>query len=219
MSTASSASAVGPAEPHVVPTRLRRPRDVRLDFFRGLGMFIIFVSHVPHNIWANVIPARFGFSDATEIFVFCSGMASALAFGRMFDESGLIPGLSRIAHRCWQVYWAHIGVFLVSASLLIGADYLLATGGHYLSTSSIAPFFGPDTPMYLVGLLTLSYVPGLFNILPMYLVILALIPFVVWLGRYGRLPVAAFVLSLYAVGTSGIIDFGGDPLAPEVWFF
>ncbi|MDX2259289.1 MAG: OpgC domain-containing protein, partial [Hyphomicrobiaceae bacterium] len=46
-----------------------------------------------------------------------------------------------------------------------------------------------------------------------------LIPFVVWLGRYGRLPVAAFVLSLYAVGTSGIIDFGGDPLAPEVWFF
>ena len=62
-----------------------RPRDPRLDFFRGLGMFIIFIAHLPWNSWALYIPARFGFSDATEIFVFCSGMASAIAFGRIFD--------------------------------------------------------------------------------------------------------------------------------------
>ena len=56
-------------------------RDPRLDFYRGLAMFIILVAHIPVNAWAGWIPARFGFSDATEIFVFCSGMASAIAFG------------------------------------------------------------------------------------------------------------------------------------------
>ncbi len=35
----------------------------------------------PLALW---IPARFGFSDATEMFVFLSGMASAIAFGRLF---------------------------------------------------------------------------------------------------------------------------------------
>ena len=58
------------------PTAARQ-RDPRLDFYRGIAMFIILVAHIPTNAWANWIPARFGFSDATEIFVFCSGMASA----------------------------------------------------------------------------------------------------------------------------------------------
>ncbi len=85
-----------------------RQRDIRLDFFRGIGMFIIFMAHLPFNSWNAFIPARFGFSDATEIFVFCSGMASAIAFGRLFNEQGFALGTSRIAYRCWQGYWVHI---------------------------------------------------------------------------------------------------------------
>src|SRR3546814_8321500 len=56
--------------------RSRQPgvRDPRLDFFRGVAMLIIFVAHVPDNPWAGFIPARFGWSDATEMFVFCSGL-------------------------------------------------------------------------------------------------------------------------------------------------
>jgi hypothetical protein len=88
-------------------------RDPRLDVFRGLAMFIIFIAHTPGNWWVNWIPARFGFSDATEIFVFCSGMASAIAFGAVFERQGLAMGTARILHRAWQVYWAHIGLFLV----------------------------------------------------------------------------------------------------------
>ena len=90
----------------------KRPRDPRLDVFRGVGMLIILVAHIPGNAWADWIPARFGFSDATEIFVFCSGVASALAFGRVFDSAGWALGTARILHRVWQVYWAHIGVFV-----------------------------------------------------------------------------------------------------------
>ncbi len=48
----------------------KRMRDPRLDFFRGLGMFIILIAHIPGNTWLNWIPARFGFSDAADMFVF-----------------------------------------------------------------------------------------------------------------------------------------------------
>ena len=62
-------------------------------------MFIIFIAHVPWNWWTLWIPARFGFSDATEIFVFCSGMASALAFGKTFDVYGWGIGAARVVRR------------------------------------------------------------------------------------------------------------------------
>ena len=76
-----NAAPYGPTVHHAA----RRPRDPRLDFFRGVGMFIILIAHITDNPWTLWIPARFGFSDATEIFVFCSGMASALAFGALFS--------------------------------------------------------------------------------------------------------------------------------------
>ena len=81
-------------------------------------MFIILIAHTPSNPWTLWIPARFGFSDATEMFVFCSGMASALAFGAVFDRAGWLMGTARVAHRVWQVYWVHLGVFLTLALML-----------------------------------------------------------------------------------------------------
>ncbi|MDX2287426.1 MAG: OpgC domain-containing protein [Hyphomicrobiaceae bacterium] len=218
MSTAFSQSPFG-HQPPAPTVPAKRPRDVRLDFFRGLGMFIIFIAHVPTNSWAQVIPARFGFSDATEIFVFCSGMASAVAFGKLFDDRGVIAGLSRVAFRCWQVYWAHIAVFMVCAAVYVAADDLLANGGHYVRNQGLWPFFS-ETPSHLLGLLTLTYVPGLFNILPMYLVILALLPLVVLVERhFGRMAVAAFILGVYAIGTTGAISLPEQPGTSGIWFF
>src|SRR3546814_2318146 len=77
--------------------RSRQPgvRDPRLDFFRGVAMLIIFVAHVPDNPWAGFIPARFGWSDATEMFVFCSGFAAAIAFGGSFATAGFGYGTVR----------------------------------------------------------------------------------------------------------------------------
>ncbi|MEM1371275.1 MAG: OpgC domain-containing protein, partial [Pseudomonadota bacterium] len=131
-------------------------------------MFIIFMAHMPMNTWANYIPARFGFSDATEIFVFCSGMASAMAFGKLFEERGFALGLSRISFRCWQVYWSHIGLFLVVCAAMVIADQVTLSGTRYQGGLNLLPFLEQDTGVQLIGLLTLTYVPNLFDILPMY---------------------------------------------------
>src|SRR5215207_8769976 len=117
----------------------KRARDPRLDFFRGVGMFIILIAHIPTNTWADWIPARFGFSDATEIFVFCSGIASALAFGRIFDSAGWRHGTARIARRMGQVYACHIGVFLVTAAMLAGADLALGTDRYVRRELNLGP--------------------------------------------------------------------------------
>src|SRR5262249_39223987 len=44
-------------------------RDVRLDLFRGLSLFFIFIDHIPNNVLSYVTLRSIGFSDAAEVFV------------------------------------------------------------------------------------------------------------------------------------------------------
>ena len=181
------------ASPTAAPGK--RQRDLRLDFFRGLAMFIILLAHTPGNAWTLWIPARFGFSDATEIFVFCSGMASGIAFGSVFLKKSWFLGAARICFRVWQVYWAHIAVVLATALLMVIVDVTQfgMPGKEYARWFPVAGIF-TRTEDTLLGLFTLSYVPGLFDILPMYLVILAMVPLVMAIYKAGgKEAVFAFI--------------------------
>lgn len=194
------------------PAAAKRERDPRLDFFRGIGMYIILIAHISGNPWTLWIPARFGFSDATEIFVFCSGMASAIAFGVTFRRGSWLMGTLRIVYRVWQVYWAHIGVFVVGVfSMLV----LNATGWFdrdYVGQLNLYPFLNETGPN-MIGLITLTYVPNYFDILPMYLVILAQIPLVMALARiHPNLAMAGCVLLWLATTIFGFA------LPAELWF-
>lgn len=195
-------------------------RDPRLDLFRGLGMFIILIAHIPSNPWADWIPARFGFSDATEIFVFCSGIASALAFGRVFDHAGLARGTVRVAHRIWQVYWAHIAVFVAVVAVLAFADQALPGATYLRDDLNLGPFL-KDPADRLLGILTLTYVPNYFDILPMYLVILALIPLAMVAERIGG-PTMVLALSilLWIAAAFGPLDLPAETWGSgRPWFF
>jgi len=206
------------SRPHPVPTR-NTSRDVRLDFFRGLGMFIIFIAHVPRNPWNDWIPARFGFSDATEIFVFCSGMASAIAFAGVFDRAGFAFGLARVLYRCWQVYWCHIGLFLICVTMMVATDQFFGTGAQFVTSLNVGRFLGADTEQALFGLFTLTYVPNLFDILPMYLVVLALIPVIMALSKLGPAAPLFFCAILWGIAWHGGVNFPAEPWSDRPWFF
>jgi hypothetical protein len=199
------------------PKPKKRPRDPRLDTFRGIGMFIILIAHIPGNSWTNWIPARFGFSDATEIFVFCSGMASALAFGRLFDRHGFALGIGRIAHRIWQVYWAHIGIFVVVTSMLIAAG-AAPDGEPYVDKLNLEPFLVNPGPL-LLGLATLRYVPNYFDILPMYLVILAMLPFMLALERVNKAAPFIAMAAIWMLTQFGFLDLPAEPWSDRPWLF
>jgi len=205
-----------------------RVRDPRLDFYRGIAMIIILFAHTPGNFFTSWIPARWGFSDATEMFVFCSGMASAIAFGGSFDRAGWGLGTARVAYRVWQVYWAHLGMFFVLAMLLAGIDMTGAFETVYIGTLNLWRFFSEPGPQ-LVGLFTLTYVPNYFDILPMYMAILMMLPIVMGLARANLWLLAAVSVSLWIFAQGALLEALGlghlhlslpaEPWSDRQWFF
>ncbi len=192
----------------------KRPRDERLDFFRGLAMLIIFIAHVPANSWNAWIPARFGFSSGAELFVFCSGFASALAFGGVFVRRGWWLGTARILQRLWKIYWAQIGIVVALVALAAALDL-------GLGRSDLDAQFGPlmsDPARALLGLATLGWQPDYLDILPMYLVILALVPVAMALRMLH--PTLPFVLAglLYALAWVEGLNLTGNPWTGAGWF-
>ncbi|WP_282027857.1 OpgC family protein [Ruegeria faecimaris] len=193
-------------------------RDPRLDFYRGIAMFIILIAHIPNDPWAKWIPARFGFSDATEIFVFCSGMASAIAFGGAFLRKGWWMGTARVSYRIWQVYWAHIGLFFFVAMTMAALNQTGLFEKNYISSLNLQHFFNDPAPQ-IVGLFTLTYVPNYFDILPMYLVVLAMMPLFMGLSRIGFWAVAATSVAIWLVAQTDILDLPAEPWSDRQWFF
>ena len=226
-------------------------RDPRLDFFRGIGMFIIFMAHLPGNFFTLYIPARFGWSDATEIFVFCSGMASAIAFGAIFEKSGWWMGAARIVHRMWQVYWAHIGLFFVILTLVIAQTWASQSGAlcffegsrlcgspetgpawNYIGRLNIIHLFketgGSPAEANFFALMTLTWVPNLFDILPMYIVILGMIPIVMGLAKINKYLAMGFVIFVWILARDWLAQWFGfehgiglpaEPWSDRQWFF
>ncbi|KSV75891.1 hypothetical protein N185_15715 [Sinorhizobium sp. GW3] len=180
-------------------------------------MFIILIAHIPDNSWALWIPARFGFSDATEMFVFQSGMASAVAFGMTFDRYGIFALLGRTVQRIWQIFWAHIAVFVVIAAMM-GAAGLRYDGVSYVETLNLTPFVR-DPINLLAGLLTLRYVPNYFDILPMYIVILGLMPVMILAEKIHRTVPLALMFVLWLATQIGSTGLPAEPWSDRRWFF
>ena len=88
-------------------------RDLRLDLFRGLALWLIFLDHIPSNAVSWITIRNYGFSDATEIFVFISGYTAAFVYGRAMREHGFFVAAARVLKRAWQIYVAHVFLFAI----------------------------------------------------------------------------------------------------------
>jgi hypothetical protein len=93
-------------------------RDVRLDLFRGLANWAIFLDHIPHEVLSWITIKNYGFSDAADLFVFISGYTAAFVFGRVMIERGYAAAASRLAKRAFTLYAAHIIVVVIYIALL-----------------------------------------------------------------------------------------------------
>ena len=71
-------------------------RDLRLDLFRGLANWAIFLDHIPNNLVNWITTRNYGFSDAADIFVFISGYTAAFVYARPMRENGFVPAAVRI---------------------------------------------------------------------------------------------------------------------------
>src|SRR4051794_19596919 len=198
--------------PIVVPTG----RDLRLDLFRGLALWLIFIDHIPSNIVNWITIRNYGFSDAAEIFVFISGYTAAFVYGRAMLERGLIISGARILRRVWQVYVAHVFIFVIFMAEV-----------SYLTTSIVEnPLYSEEMRVFdflqqpgeaLLQALMLKFQPNFMDVLPLYIVLLLALPGLLYLLLVQPMIAVALSIGLY----SAVQYFSWNlPAYPTgTWFF
>src|ERR1700724_1672893 len=88
-------------------------RDLRLDFLRGVSLFFIFIDHIPNNALSYGTLQAIAFADAAEVFIFISGYTAALVYGQLLLRRGTLVATVQIDYRVWQLYVAHIFIFMI----------------------------------------------------------------------------------------------------------
>ncbi|MEO8318341.1 MAG: OpgC domain-containing protein [Bradyrhizobium sp.] len=193
----------------------RSKRDLRLDLFRGLANWAMFLGHISSTVLAWCSFRNYGFSDGADLFVFISGYTSALVFGRKMLENGFVFGTTRILRRVWQIYAAHILLFVF---YLASAHFLAAkfNAPDWIDRFNVGPLLADPVATITQGLL-LRYKPLNLDVLPLYVVLMGAFPPVLWLMlRHRNWVMLGSVLVYFAARR-----FGWNlPSYPSgVWYF
>src|ERR1700686_2330848 len=174
---------MGPAtaamEMNATPPIIPAGRDLRLDLFRGLALWLIFLDHIPSNMVSWITIRNYGFSDATEIFVFISGYTAAFVYGREMRDRGVVVASARILKRAWQVYVAHIFLFVIYMAEI---SYVAASFDNPLYGEEMGIFnFLKQPDVTLIQAMLLKFKPANMDVLPLYIVLLTGLPPMLWL--------------------------------------
>ena len=151
-------------------------RDLRVDFLRGSALLVIFIDHIPQSHLARFTPHSFGLSDAAEMFVVLAGYSAVLAYGRALEQPTGTDGLVRIGARIGTIYAYNMATLAVGVSLALLAAKLTGRS-QFLQASGLSQLV--DHPAWaLPAAATLLLQPDFFDILPLYIVLLACFPII-----------------------------------------
>ncbi|MCA1397715.1 OpgC domain-containing protein [Bradyrhizobium sp. BRP56] len=153
-------------------------RDLRLDLFRGVANWAIYLDHIPDNVVNWITTRNYGFSDAADLFVFISGYTASFVYARMMLERGFIVGATRLTKRVWQLYVAHIILFVI---YIASISYLALRFGdsEIINEFNVAGLVDNATETLRQGLF-LKFKPVNLDVLPLYIVLMGLFPPVLW---------------------------------------
>jgi hypothetical protein len=190
-------------------------RDLRLDLFRGIALWLIFLDHIPENIMNWFTIRNYGFSDATEIFIFISGYTAAFVYGRAMSERGIVIASARVLRRAWQIYVAHIFLFTI---FMAEIAYVASTFDNplYAEEMNILDFLKqPDVTIFQA--LLLKFKPVNMDVLPLYIVLLLCFPPMLWLLMWQ--PAFALAGSALVYVLAWNFDWNLPAYPNGVWFF
>ena len=196
----------------VPPAVVKRPRDLRIDFFRGLALVGIAINHTApppamfhafgHYQFGHVF--SFNFAD---VFVFVSGFVCAIAYASTLRDGGWWGAQKKALGRCrsiYGMYWLALGgtIALVWA-IRAAAGEPLVIGPMRFDPLALAD----GRNLFAALLMRPPYTH--FGILEFYVVMLTLMPGALWL--YGRKPWLAAGLSVGLYLYAQAAHFGGLP--------
>ena len=153
-------------------------RDLRLDLFRGMGLWMIFLDHIPDDVVSWLTLRNYGFSDAAEFFVFISGYLAGYIYGPIIIGGNFAAATKRLWTRVWQMYVAHIMLFLLFTAQ-IARTIRKFDNPMYADEFNVHTFL--EHPDILIGqALSLRYKPVDLDVLPLYITLVGACPLVLW---------------------------------------
>jgi hypothetical protein len=190
-------------------------RDLRLDLFRGLANWAIFLDHIPHEVLSSITTKNYGFSDAADLFVFISGYTAACVFGRIMIERGYAAAALRLLKRISKLYAAHIIVLTVYVAIVGG----VSRGFHDpddLNQFNVAVFLSHPLREISQALL-LRYRPVNLDVLPLYILLLGTFAPALWLMV--RKPTLTLVGSLVVYFAARHFGWNLAASPSGLWYF
>jgi hypothetical protein len=143
-----------------------------LDALRGLMLVWITLTHLP-TIASTYVNQPFGFVSAAEGFIFLSALFTGSIYFRMAQRSGFDVMQQNLQKRTLRLYLYH--AFLLSFVFLIAVP--IASSGSRPGLHNLLDFYFDAGPVRAIrDAALLVYRPPLLDILPMYIIFLALTP-------------------------------------------
>jgi hypothetical protein len=192
-----------------------RDGDLRLCLLLGLAAWFLFLDHVPHNAVSQLTMRNFGFSGATDLFVFVGGYIAAILYGRMMLERGFVVTAPRIFKRLWQLYAAYVVLFVLYINL-IGYVARRSRASELIGEFNVTGIVDHTVRTLIHGLL-LQAKPLNLDVLQLFIVLMAFFPFVLFgMMRRPNLTVAGSI-GLYVAAR--YFDWNLSSFPDGRWYF
>jgi hypothetical protein len=215
---ADTAARAAPLPIGLAPTISAPPvseRELRLDLFRGMALWLIFIDHLPPSFLTWLTIRNYGFSDATEIFIFISGYTAAFVYGRAMRDVGFVVATARILRRVWQIYVAHVFLFTI---FLAEISYVATSFENPLYSEEMGILdFLKQPDITIVQALMLRFRPVNMDVLPLYIVLMLFLPLILWLMKWR--PDVTLALSALLYAATWQFDFYLSAYPNGVWAF
>jgi len=191
-------------------------RDLRLDFFRGLSLFFIFIDHIPENILSYFTLHSIAFCDAAEIFIFISGYTAALVYGASLRRNGALLAVAQVYRRVWQLYVAHVFLFVIFVAE-VSYTLIAVQSPMYTEELGVGDFLN-EPHIAVIRALMLQFQPPFLDILPLYIVLLGTFPLVLLALEASPWLTCLASAALYALTLKRGFALHTYP-AHHAWFF
>ncbi|KJC55056.1 membrane protein [Bradyrhizobium sp. LTSPM299] len=192
-----------------------RGGDLRIALLLGIANWFLFLDHIPHDAVSALTLRNFGFSGATDLFVFVGGYAATLIYARMTLERGFLVAATRIFKRVWQLYAAYIVLFVVYVDLI---SYVAGrtAAPEIFSEFNITGFIDHPIRTLIYGLF-LQAKPLNLDVLQLFIGLMAFLPVILFgLLRVPNMTLAASV-ALYTAAR--VLDWNLASYPDGRWYF
>ena len=150
-----------------------------LDALRGLMLVWITLTHLP-TVVSTYVNQPFGFISAAEGFIFLSALFTGRIYYRLTLREGEPAMRNKMGKRTVRLYFYH--VFLLSFVFMVAVP-IAASGTRPGLHNLLDYYFNAGRWHAVLDGVLLIYRPPLLDILPMYVIFLALTPLALSIGR------------------------------------